>query len=322
MPAEKRKKAEMPAAVPEIGDPDRKRVLNVLAQRRYRERQREKIAALEAQTKLLSPRSDHIASSEQATANQPGVPGSDAVEIEQVNELDSLQYGDNLVGFDTMPLDMSFFGDIELCDVPSSIPSTSKSSDPSTKTNPSSSTLPSAFNFPLTPDGMQIEVPLFATMRAFATIATILNVTDNIFNPTAIHTLSSIPHPSLPPNLHPTPAQVVIPHHPLFDTLPWPSVREKLICMFALPPAFRPSIAQGDMGEAIQRLTLDLDDSKDGIRVHGNMAGWTDGNEMTEECWEVGERFYKNWWWSMEPKVIEISNRRRKERGLGALRLL
>lgn len=36
MPAEKRRKSKTPENVPQLGDPDRKRVLNVLAQRRYR----------------------------------------------------------------------------------------------------------------------------------------------------------------------------------------------------------------------------------------------------------------------------------------------
>jgi hypothetical protein len=36
MPADRRKKPETPEEVPNAGDPDRKRVLNVLAQRRYR----------------------------------------------------------------------------------------------------------------------------------------------------------------------------------------------------------------------------------------------------------------------------------------------
>lgn len=36
MPAERRKKTQIPERVPTAGDPDRKRVLNVLAQRRYR----------------------------------------------------------------------------------------------------------------------------------------------------------------------------------------------------------------------------------------------------------------------------------------------
>jgi hypothetical protein len=54
MPADRRKKTKTPEAVPDAGDPDRKRVLNVLAQRRYRQKRKEKIAALEAQASGLS----------------------------------------------------------------------------------------------------------------------------------------------------------------------------------------------------------------------------------------------------------------------------
>lgn len=44
-PMGKKKKTKTPKEVPELGDPDRKRVLNVLAQRRYRERRKAKFAA-------------------------------------------------------------------------------------------------------------------------------------------------------------------------------------------------------------------------------------------------------------------------------------
>ena len=41
----KKRKTKTPKDVPQLGDPDRKRVLNVLAQRRYRERRKAKFAA-------------------------------------------------------------------------------------------------------------------------------------------------------------------------------------------------------------------------------------------------------------------------------------
>lgn len=67
------------------------------------------------------------------------------------------------------------------------------------------------------------------------------------------------------------------------------------------------------------RLVNDLDDSSDGVRIHGNMVGWNLGSELEEEAWEVGEVFYKNWWWCLDGKIIANANRRRRERGLGPL---
>jgi len=95
--------------------------------------------------------------------------------------------------------------------------------------------------------------------------------------------------------------------------------------MLSLPAALRPPIAQGDSGNsqsgAVVNLMLDLDDSKDGLRVHGCSVNWGDGNELVEESWEIGQCFYRNWWWCLDSKVIEMANQRRKARGEGVLRI-
>lgn len=95
--------------------------------------------------------------------------------------------------------------------------------------------------------------------------------------------------------------------------------------MLSLPSALRPAIAQendGDgQGQAVVQMQHDLDDFKDGIRVHGNSVNWADGNELVEEAWEVGETFFRNWWWCLDGSVVEMSNRRRRERGWEALRI-
>jgi hypothetical protein len=74
-------------------------------------------------------------------------------------------------------------------------------------------------------------------------------------------------------------------------------------------------------GNGIVQILEDLDDYGDGLRVHGNTAGWGDGSELAEESWEIGGTFYKNWYWAIDSKVIELSNRKRRERGLGPLRI-
>lgn len=93
--------------------------------------------------------------------------------------------------------------------------------------------------------------------------------------------------------------------------------------MFSLPSSCRPLIAQDDDEEgpakAIMRLVTDLDDHCDGVRLHGGMTGWGQANELVEEAWEIGEVFYRNWWWCLDGKVIGNTNRRRRERGLAPL---
>jgi hypothetical protein len=95
--------------------------------------------------------------------------------------------------------------------------------------------------------------------------------------------------------------------------------------MFALPSSHRPAIAQDDESlgpyKGIWQVAQDLDDTREGVRVHGNSTRWGDGNELVEESWEIGQLFYRNWWWALDGRVVELSNRRRRERGLGVLRL-
>ncbi|KAF2193398.1 hypothetical protein K469DRAFT_618495 [Zopfia rhizophila CBS 207.26] len=333
MPAGKRRKTNAPESVPGLGDPDRKRVLNVLAQRRYRQRRREKIEALEANAKSLTPpesfsenqngvaqlgSSDSLISSLDKSTEEPAM-------VEEVMRMSNDAVFPTLE-FDQNSLDFQLFPNFDITTLPTPIPSIP--STPNLLAQSTSNPSPPTFNFPLTPDAAQLTIPILSALRAFSTIATTLNVASEIYNPFYLHTVSSTPNPSLPPNLHPTPAQIAIPHHPLLDTLPWPSVREKLICMFALPSALRPPIARNEdeeggegQGKAIVQIVHDLDDFQDGCRVHGNQAGWGEGSELVEEAWEVGEKFYRNWWWCMDSRVLEMTNRRRRERGLGRLRL-
>ena len=88
-----------------------------------------------------------------------------------------------------------------------------------------------------------------------------------------------------------------------------------------LPSASRPPIARGTYGEAIQRIMSDLDDFSAGCRVHGNAAGWDSSNEMVEESFEIGDAFFRNWWWCLDARVLSMTNRWRRERGVGGLRL-
>lgn len=104
-------------------------------------------------------------------------------------------------------------------------------------------------------------------------------------------------------------------------------MREKLICILALPSSLRPPAAQEEdaasngQSKAVTRLIQDFDDFQEGVRVHGHKAGWGGESELCGEAWEVGECFYRNWWWCLDQDVVMIANRRRRERGERLLRL-
>lgn len=194
-----------------------------------------------------------------------------------------------------------------------------------------------------------MPLPILNTLRACSNVALAFSITAHIWDPSYLHVLPTSMSPSaasLPTNLHPTPAQCTVPHHPVLDLLPWPSVRDKLICMLSMPSVFRPPVAQEENGDeqlsplsteslpgsvqyakqstAVMRLVQDLDDLQDGggVRVHGNMTTWNEGNELAEEAWEIGDIFYKRWWWCLDQKIVETSNRWRRERGLPRLKLI
>lgn len=159
-------------------------------------------------------------------------------------------------------------------------------------------------------DDFHLEVPELKSMQAGMQIAALLGCATSIWDPTALRTfnLSSLPDPTLtiPSNLAPTDAQRLIPHHPLLDMFPWPSMRTRLICVFAQPVHLRPVIAREP--DALVKLGMDMEDGVEGIRVSGE--AWYDG-----DSWEVGEVMYKNWWWCLDRKIVENSNRLRRLRG-------
>ncbi|KAF3008453.1 hypothetical protein E8E13_003809 [Curvularia kusanoi] len=344
MPADRVQKSRSFEKIPDLGDPDRKRMMNVLAQRRYRQRRREKIAALEAQAKCHEGLVDDRSSSSDDTAPQAG---SSSVNVTPVQDVFNLSCEDIAPDFAVQQSDFNtnILGDLGGFPIlPTPLPSS-----PEFVGFQDSSGSP-CHAFPLTADGSLLVMPVMSMIQAFMSIANALNLcNENLWNPSYMHVMSaSTSYPdSLPANLRPVPAQLVIPHHPALDILPWPTMREKLILLLALPSKMRPLIVQeedddgtqtlgtwpiseqlsGSKGagqsKAITQLVQDLDDFQDGggIRVHGNSVAWGESNELIEEVWEVGESFYRKWWFCLDQRIIDQSNKRRKERGLGRLRL-
>ena len=154
-----------------------------------------------------------------------------------------------------------------------------------------------------------LDVPILKTLKAGGMIAQMMGCETLLWDPASRWTITTPHLAGLPQSMQPTQAQMTIPHHPLFDILPWPQLRTKLICVFSLPEQQRPSNARDEM--ALVRCAYDIEDSTDGFRVNG------EGMEMDD--WEVGEVFFKNWWWALDKSIVETSNAWRQKRGQSRL---
>lgn len=117
---------------------------------------------------------------------------------------------------------------------------------------------------------------------------------------------TALTYSHLPSNLRPTTIQIRNAHHPVFDILPWPSVRDKLILVFSQPHDVRPPKARAPT--ALLDLVYDMEDSAEGIRIWGD-------DPCADENWEIGEKLFSNWWWALNSQVINRSNEMRSNRG-------
>jgi Domain of unknown function (DUF3425) len=163
------------------------------------------------------------------------------------------------------------------------------------------------------PDDSLLPMTQLKGITAGLNVAAALNCSDIIWDLSYSHVLSPSTLPAnLPPSLMPTPAQQAIPHHPFIDILPWPSVRSKLCIIFSQPVQLRPPRARDP--DAITHMALDLDDEAEGVKVNGS-------DEFDARNWEVGELFFRNWWWAFDREIVDNSNRFRAQRGLGQLRI-
>ena len=168
--------------------------------------------------------------------------------------------------------------------------------------------------FPAFADDSILEMPSLKVIKAAKRITSMLGIADELWDPRAswVPDAAKFPFDMLPAHYHPTDTQLLVPHHPFIDVLPWPSVRNKLICTLAQPPQLRPPSARDPM--AIMFLALDIDDDAEGVRISGS-----DG--LDEASWEIGQTIFKNWWWAFSRPIINNSNRLRIDRGAGPLRL-
>ncbi|KAF1812899.1 hypothetical protein P152DRAFT_458082 [Eremomyces bilateralis CBS 781.70] len=334
------------ASVPSRGDPDRKRALNVLAQRRYRRRKAEKMAALEAQLKATSTSPKSSSSSHypgSASASDEMICGSDELELEleasgsgdsgatlfqtfattdqSMPAASSGAILDDLASFD-QPLYLPAiefgrsgstpFGDSPAWDLSTLVPGVESSNQP----------FSSSYGFlPMLSNDTVIDVPLLKTMQVGMAVAQMVGAGDTMWDPFTLRTfdgkiMSNMQAmqqiTELPADLKPTDAQKSIPHHPLIDCIPWPSVRTKLVVVFNLPPTHRPPGARDPL--SILQLFYDIDDPAEGFRIVGP-------NGMDGKNWEIGDKFWRTWWWSVDREVVENTNNLRKQRGANRLRI-
>lgn len=163
-------------------------------------------------------------------------------------------------------------------------------------------------------DDFQIAVPELDLLRAAYQIANRLQSTHLLFDMNAesvfITNDCSSWISSLPKNLQPTIEQLTLPHHPLLDILPWPSVRKRLINMYSLPSDVWPRHPDDGCESTIVRMVYDMEDN--GVRVSGP-------DPTTESSWEIEQRFFNAWWWALDQGVVRNSNNKRIARGLPML---
>ncbi|KPM42399.1 hypothetical protein AK830_g4146 [Neonectria ditissima] len=126
------------------------------------------------------------------------------------------------------------------------------------------------------------------------------------------NTGNGTPANQLPVAWRPTRTQIVLPHHPLFDFLPWPRVRDRIINIMALPDDQRPPNAKGPL--ALVNFAYDIEDSAEGVRIYGE-------DPCEPGSWEVGQVMFERWWYLFDREIIANSNRWRRLRGAPPLRL-
>ncbi|KAH6895296.1 hypothetical protein B0T10DRAFT_477582 [Thelonectria olida] len=120
------------------------------------------------------------------------------------------------------------------------------------------------------------------------------------------------PSDQLPTAWRPTASQIVVPHHPIFDFLPWPGVRDRIINIMSLPDEMRPTNAKGPL--ALVNFAYDVEDDAEGVRIFGD-------DPYEPGSWEVGQLLFERWWFLFDREVIANSNRWRRMRGAPPLRL-
>ena len=105
-----------------------------------------------------------------------------------------------------------------------------------------------------------------------------------------------VPTSAIPPSIAPTLQQLVIPHKPYIDMLPWPSMRDRML----------------SSSQVINETEFIQDMASNHFRVWGSCPWDPMG-------WEVGPYVASKWWFLMDEEVMRTTNFWRSQRGEEAL---
>lgn len=326
--ARKRKAPPLDVPAKDLDPAERKRVLNVLAQRRYRQRKKEHFQELEKRVEGIE---DSINQTLSPESQSSGVDQQECIESQSVNitptpiSHDSIElpHDFSLEEFSPNPcLDTSFSGPwdpapffptTQLPTPPSLSPMSSHELSPY---NPSPSLVRTMSFSSLGADELNLPILPLTLMKAYFAIAGRLGIEEICFELNANSLFYNTPATRdwghLPLCLRPTQEQIRTAHHPILDILPWPAVRDRLIATFASPEEERPPAARNPT--ALLDLTYDMEDMADGIRIWGE-------DPFEVDNWELGDKMFERWWWAMDSEVVRKSNKLRKERGAPLLTL-
>ncbi|KAL7949965.1 hypothetical protein V8C42DRAFT_309093 [Trichoderma barbatum] len=337
-----RQRTYKPAPALEVPDIDedaaeRRRILNVLAQRRYREKKRlrrqkergkEKGDESQGNTAGQS-RSDNdidIDAEVSTSSRSPATGGLDEIDFGLAGWTTAV-FSNNNTSNASMPLllpdaaNISDFPSASLTDEGSGeegfVFSNSESLDgnltdmlPPAWDTTSLSSSDGSFA-----DSFLLPVHELTLLRAVMRIAERIGCHQQMWNLEAVSPFSqgvATPTEDLPIAWKPTASQLLVPHHPLLDFLPWPGVRDRVINIFSMPDAMRPPNATGPL--ALVNFAYDFEDNSEGVRIYG-------GDPYDPNSWEVGQVLFERWWFIFDRDVIENSNRWRRLRGAPPLAL-
>ncbi|KKP07225.1 hypothetical protein THAR02_00655 [Trichoderma harzianum] len=328
--------------VPDIEEnaPERKRILNVLAQRRYREKKRlRRQKERNNENGQENKENDNVR--EESRSNNDREVEAEIISTSSqsptaggLNEIDlglwTTTMFNNMSSDSSMPLLLSNTGNIpnfssvsitgESSGEESFVFSNSESLDgnltdmmPPTwdSTSPSSSSS-SDGSFA---DSYLLPVHELTLLRAVLRISERIGCGQMLWNLEAVSPFSqgiATPSDQLPAAWKPTASQILVPHHPMLDFLPWPEVRDRVINIFSMPDEMRPPNAKGPL--ALVNFAYDFEDNSEGVRIYG-------GDPYDPNSWEVGQVFFERWWFIFDRDVIENSNRWRQLRGAPPLAL-
>ncbi|KAK1994279.1 hypothetical protein LX36DRAFT_641696 [Colletotrichum falcatum] len=323
--------------------PERKRVLNVLAQRRYRkthrltgERKRQSRLGRENSSQAGAVPERRVSETD-ADSSLPGAAPSFVLEagepIEQVadqgrppaSQVDGATAVLNLDAsavWSTDPSDSDSISDLLYGANPTVLAAgldveTARAALPDTPSTVAAASAmqrwsPSPPDFP---DSYLLPMSDLKVLTALLRVATRLGSCSVMWDPAATSPFNlgtGTAAELLPETWRPTASQVVVPHHPIMDFLPWPDVRDRVINLFSLPDEARPPAARGQLG--LVSFAYDLEDSGEGARVWG-------ADPYDAASWEVGQVLFERWWFVFDRKVVEQSNKWRRLRGAAILQM-